>query len=512
MQSVSGRKSSPTNLGRESKPATPGTRVPGERTAKMVILISILNVVAAIVGGRALFRMTRNYVIWLFEFVFVLFFAARPLLNGFFGLPDPSLLAFKIDEGAIVTYASCGLVFAAVFHPMVYWLFGRRQLFSDHLFYLFNFENVGKSRFVIVFISFIVLTYLLNAFKFHSLNYVFMSQDAFEAGVNLAGGLYFVQMMSSVLIFPCLVLLAKSIDAKQVRLACILLVTMAGFTAIVHPSERTGIIAMLVAVVVYKFSFDGDRVRLIKVVAVSIGAALLVVLLMVFLNVLRSESDMAYAGGAVVLPIVGGVWADTVPASNGMILIDYLRHHDWLYFRYLLLSMLPTTVIPSAIFPFKPHIDMEAILTYKIFGANLDPTEFHVGSTLSYTVPVAGYADLGYIGVIVAAVLYAIFFAAFLRGWKSNAVTVRFMTLYFLIFVVAGFRLSILGLVITSYWILISTLGLRVACYSMSSSGVKGHEIGSGETREAPTMNKMFVLCAFLVVCILCLICYTLTS
>ena len=476
--------------------------------AQMLILISILNVVVSIVGGWALFRLTRNYAIWLFEIVFMLLFLARPLLNGLFGLPDPGLLAFNIDQGAIVTYALCGLVFAVVFHPMAYWLFRRRQIWSDHLFCLFDFENVGKSRFFSVFISFIVLTYLLNAFKFHSLNYIFVSQDSFEAGMKLAGGLFFVQMMSSVLIFPCLVLLAKSLDARPVRLACILLITMAGFIAIVHPSERTGIIGLLVAVVVYKFSMHRGRIRLAKFVTVSAGAGLFVVLLMVSLNLLRQNSDLENGGGSVALSVVGGVWADTVPASNGMILIDYLRHHDWLYFRYLLLSMLPTTAIPSAIFPFKPHIDMEAILTYKIFGANLDPGEFHVGSTLSYTVPVAGYADLGYIGVIVAAVLYAIFFAAFLRGWKSKAATVRFITLYFLIFIVAGLRLSILGLVITSYWILISILGLRMACYFMSSPALAGHESIRAGGLEGAGMNKVLLVFALLVGCLVSLLFY----
>ena len=477
----------------------------------MLLLISILNVTIAIVGGRILFRLTRNYVIWFFEFVFVLFFAVRPILNGFSVVPDPGLLAFKIDQGAIVTYALCGLVFAAVFHPVVWWLFGRRQLFSDRLFYLCNFENFSTPRFVTVLIVFVVLTYALNAYKFHSLSYIFVSQDSFEAGMNLAGGLYFVQMMSSVLIFPCLVLLAKSLHAKPIRLACILFVTMAGFVAIVHPAERTGVIALLVAVVIYKFTTSGSRIRLMTFLTMSAGAALLVVLLMSVLDFVRLNQGLGDVGGPVLLSVVGGFWGDTVPAANGMILVDYLRHHDWLYFRYLLLSMLPTTVIPSAIFPYKPHIDMEGILTYKIFGFNLDPTQFHEGGTLSFTVPVAGYADLSYIGVIVAAVLYAIIFAAFLRGWKSKAVTVRFMTLYFLIFVVAGLRLSVLGLVITSYWILISIAGLHMATYFMSSSVPVGHESARGGGGEA-SMKKMLLLGVFFTASFLCLLFYLLTS
>lgn len=477
----------------------------------MLISILVLNVVIAVLGGRFLFRITRNYVIWFFESVFMLFFVVRPLLNGPLGLPDLGLLTFKIDEGAIVTYALCGLVFAVVFYPMVYWLFRRQRVFSDQLFYLCNFEDVGKSRFFAVFVGFVVLTYALNAFKFHSPSYVFVNQDSFDAGMKLAGGLYFIQMMSSVLVFPCLVLLAKSLDAKPVRLLCILFGTMAGFIVIVHPSERTAIIALLVAVVIYKFSMGDGRVRTTTFVAVSIGATLLVVLLMVSLNILRANSDLDDGRGSVLLSIAGGVWADTVPAPNGMILIDYLRHHDWLYFRYVALSMLPTSVIPSAIFPYKPHIDMEAILTYNIFGVDLGP-DFHEGSTLSYTVPVSGYADLGYIGVVVAAGLYAMFFAAFLRGWKSKAVTVRFMSLYFLILVVAGFRLSILGLAVTTYWILISIVGLRIACYFMSSSVVAGHEIVLSGMREKPATNKMLLVCISIAACICCLIFYVLTS
>jgi hypothetical protein len=288
---------------------------------------------------------------------------------------------------------------------------------------------------------------------------------------------------------------------------------MVGFIAIVHPSDRTGIIAVLVAVVIYKLSM-GRNLRLLSVATISIGAALLVAVLLLSLNSLRTGgagADAEEAEGSALLPVAGGVWFATVPAPNGMILIDYLRHHDWLYFHYDLLSMLPTAVIPSAIFPYKPRIDMEAILTYNIFGGELDTTEFHEGSTLSFTVPVAGYANLGYIGVIVAAFLYSIFFAAFLRGWKSTTVSVRFLTLYCLIFVVAGLRLSIVGLVVTSYWFLISLSGLYLASYVGSSAVVPGHNTQSA-ARAKPSVNTALLLCASFVACIVCLLCYVLAS
>jgi len=70
--------------------------------------------------------------------------------------------------------------------------------------------------------------------------------------------------------------------------------------------------------------------------------------------------------------------------------------------------------------------------------------------------------NLGFLGVIVAALLYGFIFAFFLRGWRSKSTSVRFITMYYLILIIAGLRLSVEALMSTFYWVILATWVLHV--------------------------------------------------
>lgn len=421
----------------------------------MLNLVLILNTVAAIWGGRILFRRTRNYCIYLFESVFVLLFAVRPFSVSYFGLLSVDLLRFGIDDRTVLRYAICGLVFIIVLHLTVYRLCGRQRLFSDRLFRTWDFDKVKESRFVIVLLMFAVLTYAVNAFKFHSLTYVFERLDSFAAMMNLAGGLWFVEILSSILIFPVIALLARNLDATIGKLFFLLLIAMSVFTILARPSTRTATIALLVALAIYLFSAGKLRINAVSIGIISVG----VIALVVFLNGLRQGDMELAAQGADPYSIFGAAYQNVSSADNGMILIDYLKDHSWVYFSHLLASLSPLSLVPSVVFPFKPRSDIEATLTSSIFGFDLDPTAYHEGSTLTYTVPATGYAEFGFFGVVVAALLYGFIFAVFLRGWKCKSPSVRFIAVYFVILLIGGFRLSIEALAGTFYWMMLAMWG-----------------------------------------------------
>jgi oligosaccharide repeat unit polymerase len=423
----------------------------------MLDLVLILNVAVAIWGGQALFRQTRNYVIYLFEAVFLMFFVVRPFSVSYFGALSFDLLRFGIDEQTVLTYALCGLVFAAVFHMTVYKLYRRPRLFSDRFFRVCDFARVSRARFTFVLVVFGILTYAVNAFKFRSLMYFAQNLDSFAAGVSLEGGLWFVQILSWILIFPLIALLGRNLEAKPGRLFYLLLVAVIMFNVVAKPSTRTETLTLLMAVGVYSFSTGKIKVNLSTVGIFSVVA----VLMLVFLDGLRQGNLTDGFGQSTVYSILVAAFQNVGPADNAMILIDYLKHHSWMYFRYLLASLSPLSLVPSALFPFKPRIDMEGVLTYQLFGFDLDPTMYHEGGTLTYTVPVAGYADFGFIGVVVAAILYGFIFSVFLRGWKSKLPSIRFATLYYLVFLVAGFRLSMEALMQTFYWVILATWSMH---------------------------------------------------
>ena len=117
----------------------------------MLDLILILNIGIAIWGGRAVFRQTRNYVIHLFEAIFLLFFVVRPFSVSYFEVVSFDLDRYGIDEQTVVIYAFCGLIFAVAFHLTVYELYRRPRLFSDGIFRVCDFDGVSSARFGLYF-------------------------------------------------------------------------------------------------------------------------------------------------------------------------------------------------------------------------------------------------------------------------------------------------------------------------------------------------------------------------
>ena len=222
---------------------------------------------------------------------------------------------------------------------------------------------------------FAILTYGVNAFKFRSLTYFAQNLDSFAAGVSLEGGLWFVQILSWSLIFPLVAFLGRNLQAKPRRLLYFLSFAMVVFNIIAKPSTRTETVTLLAAVGVYLFSTGKIKVNLVSIGIISASA----ISLLVFLDLLRQGNLGAGAGPASIYSILVAAYQNVAPADNAMILIDYLKHHSWLYFRYLLPSLSPLSLVPSAVLPFKPRIDIEGVLTYQIFGFDLDPSMYHEG-------------------------------------------------------------------------------------------------------------------------------------
>lgn len=426
----------------------------------LIDVLLLLNTVSALWGGRLLFRETRNCAVWLFELMFAVLFVMRPLAIWSFGLVTLDLVRFDVGPDAILIYLLCGLLFSVVFHWTVYRFYRRARLFTDRVLPLFNFDNVSTSRVALMVVLFLLLTYAVNAVKYHSLTYFAENHDAFAAMMRLSGGHWYLEVLSGILIFPLVVLLARHVNAKPAKLACLLIVVMAVFSVLAKPSTRAYMVCLLLATAVYSFSAGKIRLRVVTG-AVTLTLALG---LLLFLNYVRMGDARSFREEASLSSIVIGPFQSAVAADDAMILIDYLKHHPWLYFRYMLPSLTPLPLVPSAILPFKPRTDMESVLTYNIFGFDLDPAAFHEASTLTYTVPVAGYANLGFIGVLVAALIYGLIFSAFLRSWKSKSTTVRFVGLFYLVFLIAGLRLTAEIAVTSFYWTVLVTWSMQFFC------------------------------------------------
>lgn len=427
----------------------------------LIDALLILNGVSALWGGQLLFKQTRNYAVWLFELMFGILFVMRPLAISSFGLVTLDLVRFGVGREALLIYLLCGLLFSILFHWVVYCFCRRTRLFTDRIFAFFDFDGVSTFRFTVMVLSFLLLTYAVNVLKYNSLTYFAENRDSFEAMMRLSGGHWYLEVLSGISIFPLVVLLARHLNAKPAKLACLLIVVMAAFSVLAKPSTRAATVDLLVATAIY--SFSAGKIRL-TIVAVAITLTLALGLLL-FLNFVRLGDVQSFGEQTSLASIMTGPFHSAVACDDAMILIDYLKHHPWLYFRYLLPSLTPLPLVPSAIFPFKPRTDMEVVLTYDLFGFDLDPAAFHEGSTLTYTVPVAGYANMGFIGAAVSALIYGLIFSAFLRSWKTKSNTVRFIGLFYLVFLIGGLRLSAEFALTNFYWTVLVTWSLHFFCH-----------------------------------------------
>jgi len=442
----------------------------------------LLNAASALRGGRLLFRETRNYAVWLFELMYAVLFVIRPLAISSFGLVTLDLVRFDVGHDALLIYLLCGLLFSVVFHWAVYSFYRRARLFTDRILPLFNFDGVSTFRFALMVLLFLLLTYAVNALKYHSLTYFAENRDAFEAMMRLSGGHWYLEVLSGILIFPLVVLLSRHVNAKPAKLACLLIVVMVVFSVLAKPSTRAAMVSLLIAAATYSFSVGKIRLR-IATVAVALTLALG---LLLFLNYVRMGDVRAFREEASLPSIVIGPFQSAVAADDAMILIDYLKHHPWLYFRYLVPSLTPLPLVPSTILPFKPRTDMESVLTYDIFGFDLDPAAFHEDSTLTYTVPVTGYANMGFIGVTVSALIYGFIFSAFLRSWKTKSITVRFIGVFYLVFLIGGLRLSAESAVTSFYWTVLVTWSMHFFCHFQWFSGA----VGDGREPGRPALVR----------------------
>jgi hypothetical protein len=471
-----------------------------ELSEHMLDLILILNVGIAILGGLVLFQMTRNYCVWLFEFVFVLFFVVRP-----FSIPLVGSIRLVVEKFAPV-YCLCGLIFAIVFHFTVYKLFSRKTLFSDYFFRFCNFDHVDKRRFAAAVAGFAILTYAANIFRLGSSTYFTSVYDAFAAKQQMASGTWFVEALSQIVIFALIAVLAKNIEAKPARIWCLCLLSVIVVLLFSQPASRTGTIAIVLAVAIYSVS----RAKSFRWLLIAVPvAAIAVAWLLLTLNALRTGGTL---GGLSELDYsvvnLAATQLDLVPADDAIILVDYFRTHPWLYFHYLLPSLLPVNMIPSAIFPYKPDPNVDRALSYSIFGVDPDP-QFHEGSIVTFTVPGVGYADLWYFGVVVAAVIYGFLFSFFLRGWKSESASVRFITLWCLVTIIAELRVSVEDCMIGLYFFMLAVWALHAASHFMSpASALAGAELVHGGKYEGLTTKQVFVLCAMVTICVLCLFAY----
>lgn len=397
------------------------------------ILIAI-TILLSIAGSVRIYKTTKEAVSVVFFIPVIVFFCLRPLLYLISGFKAPYI--HQISTPDLLTYQISGVIFCAtatIFFPRFYKIPYEKILeyrSAEHVF-----SNSSSFRPLILILFFAIISYIANTIRFHSVTYFLEPHNHFAAMMDLAGSSYYLNYLSEALLIPILLGLGRvsRLNKKHV-IAIYLLTTCTLYLFIGAPSTRSWIIIILATII---FS---NHARLgIKTLAASLLALPLLPIILYIFNQIRQNIPIGWS--EILYNSYSSLYINFLQFENSILLIQKFKNHEWFHFSQLLPALTPVIAIPSAIFPWKPAMDKDAQLTDLIFGKfGLDNSIYAEGSTLTYTVPMSGYADLGYIGVFVSSLVYIWLACLYLRLASCN--WTRVLMIFLFIRTALGFRVA----------------------------------------------------------------------
>jgi hypothetical protein len=285
--------------------------------------------------------------------------------------------------------------------------------------------------------------------KFGSPGYLLSAGDSFEATMKLAGGSWYIIYLAEILMYGLLMSVAYTYSKHTTwRSLLITLILLMVTYFWVKLTARTGLLVILIAWIGCFFSAkQQERINIFYLG--SVGYVLLILLYIG--NLVRLGSASNIDPEKALFGALFAAAADLSPIDNAVLLYSDMANHTSTYFVQLLGSITPLVLIPSSLFPFKIPADKDAELTRIFFPDGADTAFYHEGSTLTFTVPASGYADAGYFGLIVAAVIYVFLFCWYIRIFRYGSKSSRFIAAYLMLVHIVGYRLSIETLLISFY-------------------------------------------------------------
>ena len=369
--------------------------------------------------------------------VFSLYFVILPLLN------NETLYAWRFSRGPDSQLIENYLIGSSIFLVFFFLTFstGRHIRISavDRAFGIIYKETKLKG-FIFSYLIFLVICFLCQTLLHGSIGYIFESGSAFEVATENSSGRWSLVILGSSLIYPMVLLIGKIQSSQKLSSTLVWTILLSLIYLIIcTPSTRTWAAALLLSLL-FLYSEKISSVRFFIGVTLS---AIVGLVLLIALDIYRLQ-----------LPVQDIQWTDFLanipkslllmfsPYENSMLAIDYSdATANFFWFKYLAGAATPLQLLPGALFPFRPDVDKERVLTESVFGQIKNFDFFHDDSTFTFTVMGSGYTDAGYVGVAIAGIIYATLIILVSRGLIFGAAG-RLMTYFSLILIFAGYRLS----------------------------------------------------------------------
>ena len=393
---------------------------------------------------RTLNRTIGRIIALLYVFYMGAFTFLKPILLYYYDLYFPYS---GNDPEAVTKLLTCSAIFLFVqYAGLKLMARGPLKAFGGSI---FDFQGTSGRAVWLTVALLMAISFIGTAAKYHDPTYLLSFADSFEATNNLAGGGWYINYLSDLAFFAFLVLTGHYCFRMTLAKSLILLLVVLAFTFFwSRPAARTPALVALIAWLCTYFSKEQQaRIRLPYLIA--FGYILLVLLYVV--NFLRSGNADGIDLSTAAFGSLFAAASDLSPVDSAVLIYRDFTPHDYMWFYYLAGALTPAVLIPSSIFPWKIPADKDGQLTQHFFPEGLDTTFFHEGGTATFTVPASGYADAGYFGVFVASVIYLLIFYWYVSVYRRGTPSSRFISCYFLVVHLVGFRLSVESVLISFY-------------------------------------------------------------
>jgi oligosaccharide repeat unit polymerase len=310
-----------------------------------------------------------------------------------------------------------------------------------------SFQSTTRSRSTAI-LFFSLAIYFIAVAKNNDFIYFLNSGvNKFELMMSLKDGKYFLNFLSGGMLYVLLIVVSVYGKTKS-SFSWLIVVMVFSYFFLAQPGTRTWALSLALS-----FFFLAKYPSIYIFGKTSILVLIVGFLSVIGLNVLnlvRLGQDVEVTG--LIAKSFLSLYSNFLQYENALILISSFNDTgEWLKFRFLIASLSPFVVVPNILLPFdKPRADKEAFITESLFSSDLDLNFYSEGSTLTYTVPISGYADFGLFGVAVAALIYGLIISFFYYGMKYGRVS-RLLALYGLVSFSAGYRLGVEGLMLLMY-------------------------------------------------------------
>lgn len=378
----------------------------------------------------------------------------RPLTWFYFGYSLPLVSEAQINK-FVWQFQLCALIFFAVAGATLIAsaVLIRKTTISS----FFDKVTLRRQKHLwLVCAIFLMVSYIINVGRYGSPLYLIDfqgDQSDFEIMQQGAGGAWYLNVLVGAAFFPISLYISAQLQRKLsgkigiFRASVSILLAFAAYFIVVRPATRTALLAALLAILFISF---GRRIG-IKQVLWAIPAALGLLMLTSVLNFFRTG---AFGSDMSIVETLGSSLIDFHQFETAIYLLEnYASNPDWYYFKYFLGAITPLSLIPSALVPFRPDTNKDALLTEKLWAVTSDSTFFSENSTVTYTAFISGYPDFGYFGVAVAGMSFGLLCFFFCSAINKVHVSKLFFMVAFLNLII-GVRYSVEGALLT-FWVFV---------------------------------------------------------